>query len=243
MMFFQSPFPFADTERLIRASNQAWELNRAHGDLQGRELIDVAFRHYGEKLTLVSSFGAEAAVLLHLASEVSRDIAVTFIDTGRLFGETLRYRDRLAEHLGLTDVRTVKPEPRALKSADPDMLLFTRDANLCCFVRKVEPLKRALQPFDAWVSGRKRYQGGQRHDLPAIEASDGRVKFNPLAAWTPDDIEAHFEKHGLPRHPLVDDGFLSIGCMPCTDRVAPGEDARAGRWRGQDKSECGIHTL
>ncbi|ANK82697.1 phosphoadenylyl-sulfate reductase [Minwuia thermotolerans] len=242
-MSFQSRFPFADTERLIRASNQAWELDRAFGHLQGRDLIEVAFDRYGPKLTLVSSFGAEAAVLLHLASEVSRHIAVTFIDTGRLFGETLRYRDALADRLGLSDVRTIKPEPRAVKSADPDLLLFSRDANLCCYVRKVEPLKRALQPFDAWLSGRKRFQGGERHHLPAIEAADGRVKFNPLAKWTPDDIEAHFVKYGLPRHPLVADGFLSIGCMPCTDRVAPGEDARAGRWRGQDKTECGIHTL
>lgn len=242
-MSFHSPFPFADTERLIRAANQAWELDRTHGRLQGRDLIEVAFRHYGEKLTLVSSFGAESAVLLHLAAEVSRDIAVTFVDTGRLFGETLRYRDRLIEHLGLRDVRSVRPEPEAVRAVDPDMLQFSRDANLCCYVRKVEPLQRALRPFDAWLSGRKRFQGGDRAHLPAIETAEGRVKFNPLAAWTPDDIEAHFDRHDLPRHPLVAEGFLSIGCMPCTDRVAPGEDARAGRWRGQDKTECGIHTL
>ena len=242
-MSFHGHLPFSDTERLIRSANQAHEMNKAFGHTGGRNLIEVACRSFGGRLTLVSSFGAEAAVLLHLASEVDRDIAVTFVDTGRLFGETLQYRDALVERLGLTSVQSVRPDPRRVKAVDGDMLQFQRDPGLCCYIRKVEPLQRALRPYDAWLTGRKRFQGGARSHMPAIEAADGRVKFNPLADWTRDDIEAHFDKHDLPRHPLEADGFLSIGCMPCTDRVAPGEDARAGRWRGQDKTECGIHTI
>mgnify|MGYP000217846673 CR=1 FL=1 len=242
-MSFFGQHPFADTERLIRSANQAHEMNMAFGHLGAKDLIEVACRTYGGKLTLVSSFGAEAAVLLHLASQVDRDISVTFVDTGRLFGETLRYRDELVERLGLTMVHSVRPDPRQVKAVDGDLLQFQRDSGLCCYIRKVEPLQRALRPYDAWITGRKRYQGGERSHLPAIEAADGRVKFNPLADWTREDIEAHFEEFDLPRHPLEADGFLSIGCMPCTDRVAPGEDPRAGRWRGEDKTECGIHTI
>ncbi|WP_416899815.1 MAG: phosphoadenylyl-sulfate reductase [Minwuia sp.] len=242
-MSFHGPFPFADTERLIRSANQAHEMNMAFGHMGGHDLIELACRTFGGRLTLVSSFGAEAAVLLHLASEVDRDIAVTFVDTGRLFGETLRYRDQLVDRLGLTSVQSVRPDSRRVKAVDGDLMQFQRDSGLCCYIRKVEPLQRALRPYDAWLTGRKRFQGGARSHLPTIEAADGRVKFNPLADWTRDDIEAHFDKHDLPRHPLEADGFLSIGCMPCTDRVAPGEDARAGRWRGEDKTECGIHTI
>ncbi|WP_417514161.1 phosphoadenylyl-sulfate reductase [Minwuia sp.] len=235
--------PFADTERLIRSANQAHEMNMMFGHLGGRDLIAVACRSFGDRLTLVSSFGAEAAVLLSLAAEVDRNIAVTFIDTGRLFGETLRYRETLIERLGLTSVTSVRPDPVQVKQVDGDMLQFRRDPGLCCYIRKVEPLQRALRPYDAWLTGRKRYQGGARGHMPTIEAADGRLKFNPLADWTRDDIEAHFKRHDLPHHPLEADGFLSIGCMPCTDRVAPGEDPRAGRWRDQDKTECGIHTI
>ncbi len=209
--------------------------------MDGTDLIDAAFAAYGSKLTLVSSFGTEAAVLLHMASRVAPDLTVTFVDTRRLFGETLRYRDDLVRRLGLVDVRTMRPDPARLATLDPEDMLFSRDANMCCHIRKVEPLARALSGFDAWITGRKSYQSGTRTHLPAVEAQDGRVKFNPLARWTRADILAWFERHDLPRHPLEADGFLSVGCMPCTDRVAPGEDARAGRWRGQDKTECGIH--
>jgi phosphoadenosine phosphosulfate reductase len=242
-MSFQNHHPFADTERLIRSANRAHEMNMSFGHLAGRDLIEVAHRAFGGRLTLVSSFGTEAAVLLHLASQVDRNMAVTFIDTGRLFGETLRYRDALVERLGLTMVQSVRPDPVRVRALDHDLLQFRRDPGLCCHVRKVEPLQRALRPYDAWVTGRKRFQGGARASLPSVEAADGRIKFNPLGNWSAAEIEAHFAAHDLPRHPLAADGFLSVGCMPCTDRVAPGEDARAGRWRGQDKTECGIHTI
>ncbi|RMF17873.1 MAG: phosphoadenylyl-sulfate reductase [Alphaproteobacteria bacterium] len=204
------------------------------------EAIDEVF---AGRIALVSSFGAESAVLLHMVSRIAPDLPVLFVDTGKLFGETLRYRDRLVRLLGLTDLRIVGPEPEEVDRHDPSGVLWRDDPDRCCFVRKVVPLERALSPWRAWISGRKRYQGGERTRLAKVEAVDGRVKFNPLADWSRADIARYFARHELLRHPLEADGFRSIGCMPCTDRVAPDEREapRAGRWRGQAKTECGIH--
>jgi phosphoadenosine phosphosulfate reductase len=193
-------------------------------------------------VALQSSFGAEAAVLLHLVASVEPSTPVIFLDTGKLFGETLRYRDQLVALLGLGDVRIVKPDPERLDAVDPDGVLWYGNPEMCCYVRKVEPLERALAGFAAVITGRKGFHGGERKHLPRVEAGDdGRLKINPLIDWQKADIDAYFARHGLPRHPLEADGFLSIGCMPCTDRVEPGEDLRAGRWRGREKTECGIH--
>ncbi len=193
------------------------------------------------QIALVSSFGAESAVLLHMLAEADPTTPVVFLDTGKLFGETKRYRDKLIERLGLTNVRSETPDPEAVKAQDPKGILWSQNPDACCALRKVEPLQRALKPFDAWFTGRKAFQSSSRSKLSVFEVADGKFKINPLAHWTKDDTDAYFEEHDLPRHPLEADGYLSIGCMPCTDRVAPGEDTRAGRWRGQDKVECGIH--
>ncbi len=194
------------------------------------------------RIALVSSFGAEAAVLLHMISDIDPATPVVFVNSGKLFGETLRYRDQLVERLGLRDVRTVGPESGRVEQVDPDGVLWYGNPNMCCYIRKVEPLQRALEGFDAWITGRKGFQSAEREGLPVIEAGDdGRIKVNPLAGWKKEALDTYFADHDLPRHPLEADGFLSIGCMPCTDRVAPGEDARAGRWRGKSKTECGIH--
>lgn len=192
-------------------------------------------------IALVSSFGAEAAVLLHMVASIDRDVPVIFLDTGKLFGETLRYRDLLIRRLGLRDVRTIEPDPVRVAAIDPDGTLWHSDPDRCCALRKVEPLAHALAPFDAWINGRKRGHGALRTSLPFVEMADGRAKINPLAAWTADDLAAYFAAHDLPRHPLAADGYSSIGCLPCTDRTLPGEDLRGGRWRGRDKTECGIH--
>jgi len=194
------------------------------------------------QVTLVSSFGTDSAVLLHLLSRIDQNIPVQFLDTKRHFGETLRYRDQLVQHLGLSNVTTLFPKADLLTEKDPEDMLFHTDNNLCCYIRKVEPLERALSGYDAWISGRKRHQALTREDLPLVELeSNGRIKLNPLAAWTHEDIENYFTDFALPHHPLEEDGYLSIGCMPCTDRVKPGEDRRAGRWKGLSKTECGIH--
>lgn len=204
-------------------------------------LEDTINGFFRGNIALVSSFGAEAAVLLHLVAQIDRQVPVIFVDTGKLFGETLRYRDDLVGRLGFTDVRSVEPDAAELARRDPDGMLFARDPDACCALRKVEPLERALEGFSAWINGRKRFQGGLRGSIPVIEEADGRIKVNPLARWSARETEAYFAAYDLPHHPLEADGYRSIGCMPCSAPVRPGEDARAGRWRGRDKTECGIH--
>jgi phosphoadenosine phosphosulfate reductase len=222
----------------------AEQLDRALRHAQPSDVIAAALRAVGrDKLALVSSFGTESAALLKVMVDVDPAIPVIFLDTGWLFEETLAYRDTLVAMLGLTDVRSIKPLEETLSREDPESDLWFRDADACCLIRKVEPLARALQPFDAWINGRKRFQGGVRSAIPVVEQDGGRLKFNPFANVAREEIEAIYQRAKLPPHPLVASGFLSVGCMPCTSRTAAGEDTRAGRWRGQDKTECGIHTM
>jgi phosphoadenosine phosphosulfate reductase len=219
-------------------------LNQRYGALPAPALLETMVRHvFTGRIALVSSFGTESAVLLHLVAQVDRSTPVLFLDTGKLFEQTLRYKDELVNRLGLTGIQVLRPEPAALQEDDRDGTLWNYAPDHCCHLRKVLPLAAGLRGFDAWITGRKRFQGGARQALPAIEAdADGRIKINPLADWTPADIAAYFRTHDLPRHRLEADGYRSIGCLPCTDRVADGEDPRAGRWRHAAKTECGIHS-
>lgn len=193
-------------------------------------------------IAVVSSFGAESAVLLHLIAAVDKTVPLIFVNTQKMFGETLAYRDELAERLGFIDLRVVRPDPYDLAAQDQTGLRWSYDPDGCCEIRKVAPLRRALAPFDAWISGRKGFQGKTRSALPRFEIDEGKIKLNPLADWTKERIENYIAEHKLPVHPLVADGYPSIGCSPCTSRVAPGEDPRSGRWKGWDKTECGIHS-
>ncbi len=197
------------------------------------------------RLALVSSFGAESVVLLHMVSVTRRDTPVIFIDTRMLFTETLVYQQELAERLDLRDLRIVRADSGVVRARDPDGQLHRSDPDACCALRKTEPLQRALQGFDGWITGRKRYQGQSRATLEFFEAEPGtgRLKVNPLAHWTPEDIQTYMDENRLPRHPLVARGYPSIGCRPCTSRVTEQEAPRAGRWRGQQKTECGIHFV
>jgi phosphoadenosine phosphosulfate reductase len=201
----------------------------------------LAGRHFAGQTALVTSFGAESAALLHLVAGIDPRTPVIFLETGKLFPETLAYRDRLVEQLGLADVRSIRPDAAALLVADPAGDLWRRDPDLCCRLRKVEPLAKALQGFSAWINGRKRYQGDGRRGLPLVEREGGRIKFNPLAHWSAEDIARYFAQHRIPRHPLEAWGYRSIGCEPCTTPTSTDEDPRAGRWRGSEKTECGIH--
>jgi len=220
------------------------ELDRALRDASPHEVIAAALKTVGrEQLALVSSFGTESAALLKVMADVDPAIPVIFLDTGWLFGETLAYRDVLIEKLGLADVRSIKPAEETLKREDPEGELWFSNPDACCRIRKVEPLSRGLKPFAAWINGRKRFQGGLRADIPVVEADGARLKFNPFANVSREEIAAIFARADLPPHPLVASGFLSVGCMPCTSRTAPNEDERAGRWRGRGKTECGIHTM
>lgn len=224
--------PAAETEKLARRLRLA----------DPRDILAEAVTRHGDRLALVSSFGAELAVLLHMAAEIDAGVAVLFLDTGMLFGQTLDYRRTLAMRLGLANVRDLRPSFEDLATTDTDADLWRSDTDACCRLRKVAPLNRALGGFDAWITGRKRFQGAVRLRLPVVEWVQGKRKYNPLANWTKADLEAYARTHQLPAHPLVAAGFPSIGCWPCTTPVEDGERARAGRWRGSEKTECGIHT-
>jgi len=217
-------------------------LNAELRDAHPLAIIAAAVDIYGDRVALVSSFGAESAVLLHLASRVKVEIPVLFLDTGMLFGQTLDYRRTLAAKLGLTDVRDLRPRFEDLAAGDPASDLWKTDTDACCNIRKVIPLDIGLGEFDAWMTGRKRFHGGDRLRLPVVEEADGRLKFNPLANWTKADLDAYIAEHDLPAHPLVAAGFPSIGCWPCTQPAESEDDVRAGRWVGSQKTECGIHT-
>lgn len=207
------------------------------------ELLRSMTRAFPGRIAAVSSFGAESAVLLHLLASIDRTMPVIFVDTGKLFGETLAYRETLAHRLRLTDVRTAGPDPAAMATQDVHGTLWRETPDYCCGLRKVDPLDAALQGFAAWVTGRKRAHGGSRVGLDSVEIGpDGRIKINPLAEWSAAEIAAYFDAHDLPRHPLAAFGYRSIGCTPCTRVAAPGEAPRAGRWAGTGKTECGIHT-
>jgi phosphoadenosine phosphosulfate reductase len=222
-------------------------LNTRFAGAGSAELLRAALT---ERLTgrtaVVSSFGAESAVLLHMVASIDPATPVIFLDTLKHFPETLAYRDQLIARLGLTDVRTIRPDPERLAARDATELRWSYDPDGCCDIRKVEPLARALADFDANISGRKGFQSATRTHIPFFEMdtsdASGRIKINPLAGWTKADLDAYFLGHDLPRHPLEEQGYLSIGCSPCTSVVRDGEDPRAGRWRGWDKVECGIHT-
>ena len=219
------------------------ELRQAAQDHSARGILALALQEaFPARTAVVSSFGAESAVLLHLVAQVEPTTPILFLNTGKLFGETLRYRDRLQDTLGLTDIRSIGPHPVDRNKRDPEGVLWSRDADACCNFRKVVPMRRALEGFAASVTGRKRFQTDARAQMQAVEYFEGRFRFNPLAGWDLSDIESYFTTHNLPRHPLVEDGYPSIGCLPCTRRVQGDETYRDGRWAGLEKDECGIHT-
>ena len=198
------------------------------------------------RIAAVSSFGAESAVLLHLIASVDPSVPVLFLDTGKHFPETLAYRDEIVARLGLTNLINLTPDAEVLAKKDESGLRWSYDPDGCCEIRKVLPLARALDQFDASFTGRKGFQSATRAGLPRFELDQtdlaGRLKVNPLVDWSSDQIQSYFAATGLPPHPLVAQGYPSIGCMPCTSKVAPGEDPRSGRWKGWDKTECGIHV-
>lgn len=236
-MPLEAPLPPLD--RRVAALNERYRHHSATAVLD-RALHDPEVG----SLALVSSFGAESVVLLHLVSVIAPGTPVIFIDTQMLFPETLDYQRALADRLNLTDVRTIRADRRDTEFEDPDGTLHEFNTDACCTLRKVVPLERALAGFDGWITGRKRFQAGSRAALQFFENEDGkRIKVNPLAHWGREDLEDYIVNNRLPRHPLVAKGYPSIGCAPCTSPVKEGEDPRAGRWRGTRKQECGIHFI
>lgn len=212
--------------------------------LEGEALLEKYLRHdMPGRIALVSSFGTEAAVLLDMVARIDRNAPVIFIDTGKLFPETLAYRDRLIAHLGLTNVQTIGPETSDIARSDSAGDLWKSNTDACCHLRKVVPLEKALEKYDGWITGRKRSHGGLRADLALTENENGKIKINPLARWSASDIARAFLERGLPQHPLQGQGYTSVGCMPCTAKPADPSDPRSGRWADSDKTECGIHFI
>lgn len=220
------------------------DLNAAYADHSAEALLSALVGEvFGRGIALVSSFGAESAVLLHMLSQTDQNAPVIFLDTGKLFAETLEYQQQLSVRLGLTNVQIMRPDPIHEADFDPDLNLSQSNTAVCCFFRKTVPLRKALRGYSAWITGRKSYQAQTRARLPRFERDGQHIKVNPLANWTPADVAAYMDAHDLPAHPLVAKGYPSIGCIDCTTPVAKGEDPRAGRWRGQDQTECGIHFV
>lgn len=219
-------------------------LNARYQGLDGADVLAAALKDKDTgRIALVSSFGADSVVLLHMLAQIDRSTPVLFIDTQMLFPETISYQAELTEKLGLWNVRIIRTDEHEVAARDADGKLHTRDIDACCDLRKTRPLNRALEGFDGWITGRKRFQASTRATIDSFEAesSTGRIKVNPLALWTSQDVQDYIIKNRLPKHPLVKKGYPSIGCAPCTSPVAKGEDPRSGRWRGQAKTECGIH--
>jgi phosphoadenosine phosphosulfate reductase len=232
-----------DTEVRGPLRDRLVELQAMAAPLDAKGLLRLALKEaFPGRTAIVSSFAAESVVLLHLVAAIDPETPILFLNTGKLFGETLRYRDRLQEVLGLTDIRAIGPHPIERERLDPLGALWSRDADACCHFRKALPLGRALKRFEATVTGRKRFQTSTRATMERVELADGRFRFNPLADWSSSDLARYIEANRLPVHPLVNDGYPSIGCMPCTRRVAAGGDYRSGRWAGLEKDECGMHS-
>ncbi len=213
----------------------------AYAGLEGRALVATVARDFPGRAALLSSFGAESSVLLHMVSEVAPDLPVVFLDTEKLFPETLAYRDQLTRELGLTNVRIMKPDGADLNRVDPDGRLHENDTDLCCHIRKTVPMDKALRGFDVMISGRKRFHGAARANLDYVTFADDRLKVEPLAGFSGLELLGYMQAHHLPSHPLKLLGYRSIGCIPCTNMGGSDENPRAGRWMGTEKTECGIH--
>ena len=231
---------------LTRLTSVAERLSREWQYLSAQEVLSEILNGnaFIKNPALVSSFGADSAVLLHMVSTLDTNAQVVFLDTGFHFSETLSYRDRLTRAFGLTNVRTATVDPIAVKRLDAQRRLHLSAPDSCCQLRKVSVLDRHLRMNDSWISGQRRAQASTRSSVSVVEVDEarGKLKFNPLANWSESDVAVYKVRYELPEHPLTTKGYASIGCSPCTSAVKAGEDARAGRWRGQSKLECGLHN-
>lgn len=220
------------------------ELNARFEKLPTEDLLDFVLNqnHLGNTAA-VSSFGAESSVLLHLIANSAPASPILFLDTGKHFSETLVYQKQLSDKLGLTNIKILRPESTASERKDPQGILWQNDQSACCELRKVIPLRESLEGYDSWISGRKSHQNDIRAPLKLFERSGDHIKINPLANWSSERLSSYAKTHELLAHPLISQGYASIGCAPCTTPVREGEDPRAGRWRDTDKTECGIHIV
>ena len=196
---------------------------------------------FSKKIAYVCSFGTESAVILHMISRMDKEFPIIFLNTQKLFKETIEYKDTIIKHLSLKNVKEVFPNPKDVEINDPKGFLWKKDPDLCCKLRKVEPLILNLKRYDAWISGRKSYQNNERATKSFVDVQEGKVIISPLINWSQKKINEYFLANNLPRHPLMQEGYLSIGCQNCTVKTSNKSNTRSGRWSGTDKTECGIH--
>lgn len=221
-----------------------FDLTEQYKDASDYELLDAMIRKiFHEEIFVSSSFGAESIVLLHMVSQIDKNVPIFFLNTGHLFPETIKYKETIIQQLDLTNVQIITPDSIHLENADKDGTLWHRDNDYCCHLRKVLPLEKASKSYKAWITGRKRFQSQNRSNMQKIELNKiGQFKINPLYKWDTKNILNYIEKLNLPPHPLVKKGYPSIGCLHCTNSISGDEHTRAGRWSGQTKNECGIHS-
>ena len=220
-------------------------VNRRFEGAEPRDILRWTWEQFRPDVILTCSFQHDGVVLAHMLQDIASEVRVVFINTGFHFPETLAYRDEIVRRLDLKHFVELHPVmPREEFARTHGLDLYARDPDLCCQINKVEPLRRYLPGVKVWINGRRRDQAATRHDIRVVEAlQGGLVKVNPLAAWTTRETFYYMEQHGIPTHPLFEQGYASIGCAPCTRPVLAGEDERSGRWAGQNKTECGIHTF
>nr|WP_321981584.1 phosphoadenylyl-sulfate reductase [uncultured Cohaesibacter sp.] len=234
-MLKRKKFSLPESEQ-VDALNARFEQQRPESVLEW-----LASNASAGEVPMVSSFGADSVVLLDMIAQIDADYPVLFIDTGKHFILTLQYRDELKEHFGLGNLHTIAPDKEGLKEQDPRGSLWISDQDACCHVRKTMPLAKMMEDRVGWITGRKHFQTQHRTNLKIFELDGSHLKVNPLANWGPKNVADYISSRSLPGHPLVPKGYVSIGCAPCTSPVAEGEDGRSGRWRGSDKTECGLH--
>lgn len=228
-----------NTSTAIALNERAQALNAEFAGLTAQQILGRLLRgNVAGRVAVVSSFGAEAACLLKLVADKDPATPVVFLDTRKHFAETLTYVDDLMDQLGMTTLVRARPAPARLELEDPDGLLHQRATDRCCYLRKTLPMIGVLKNFDCILTGRKRFQTDERASMNVVEVQESWLRVNPLADWSREQSLAFLSDHGLLEHPLVSQGFASIGCEPCT---VPNDDFRAGRWAGSDKTECGIH--
>ncbi len=217
-------------------------LNAKNEKLTPQKILDKSIKFtFKDKVAYVCSFGTESAIILHMISQIDRNFPVILLNTNFLFKETIVYKNYLLDKFKLTNYHEVTPDKKDLKFKDSDNKLWKKNPDLCCNIRKVLPLQKKLKLFDAWISGRKSYQDGERKKIKAFEILNKKIVINPLANINREFVDEYFKENNINRHPLFKKGYLSIGCVNCTVRTLNSDDPRSGRWSNKTKTECGIH--
>tara|TARA_B100000242_G_scaffold147935_1_gene105436 strand:+ start:307 stop:1005 length:699 start_codon:yes stop_codon:yes gene_type:complete len=218
------------------------QLNDNSKKLSPQDILDNSINNiFKKKMVYVCSFGTESAIILHMISDIDRSFPIILLNTNYLFKETIEYKDYLIDKFKFSDFKEISPSVEDLKINDSKGTLWKEDPDLCCNIRKVLPLQKELQKYDAWISGRKSYHEEERKNLKFFEYINKKIVVNPLAKVKRDFVNSYFKIHNIERHPLFESGYQSLGCTHCTVKTSKIDSPRSGRWANKIKTECGIH--